>query len=72
MNYYGSHKDTHGTTYTTVDQPSVTTFDFEVNKTIENKNFYFGLYNITDVEYERPNGYNQDGINFKAGFRITL
>ena len=54
MNYHGSHKDIDGTTYATVDKPSVTTFDFEVNKTIENKMLYFGLYNITDVNYERP------------------
>ena len=53
MNYLKS-KDIDGTTYATVDKPSVTTFDFEVNKTIENKMLYFGLYNITDVNYERP------------------
>ena len=72
MNYHGSHKDIDGTTYATVDKPSVTTFDFEVNKTIENKMLYFGLYNITDVNYERPDGYNQDGINFKAGIKIVM
>ena len=46
--------------------------DLELNQTMENKMFYLGLYNITDEKYEQPDGYNQLGINFQAGIRITM
>lgn len=29
---------------------------------------YAGIDNITDVDYERPDGYNQSNRNFTLGF----
>ena len=72
MNYYGDHKDIDSSTYQTIDKDSITTFDLELNQTMENKMFYLGLYNITDEKYEQPDGYNQLGFNFQAGIRITM
>ena len=72
MNYYGDHKDIDSLTYQTIDKDSITTFDLELNQTMENKMFYLGLYNITNEKYEQPDGYNQLGINFQAGIRITM
>ena len=72
MNYYGDHKDIDSSTFQTIDKDSITTFDLELNQTMENKMFYLGLYNITDEKYEQPDGYNQLGINFQAGIRITM
>ena len=72
MNYYGDHKDIDSATWQTIDKDSITTFDIELNKTHENKMIYLGLYNITDQQYEQPDGYNQMGINFQAGFKVTM
>tara|TARA_B100000212_G_scaffold223834_1_gene169827 strand:+ start:254 stop:1990 length:1737 start_codon:yes stop_codon:yes gene_type:complete len=72
MNYYGDHKDIDSSTFQTIDKDSITTFDLELNQMMENKMFYLGLYNITDEKYEQPDGYNQLGINFQAGIRITM
>ena len=72
MNYYGDHKDIDSATWQTIDKDSITTFDVELNKTHENKMIYLGLYNITDEQYEQPDGYNQMGINFQAGFKVTM
>lgn len=72
MNYYGDHKDIDSSTFQTIDKDSITTFDLELNQLMENKMFYLGLYNITDEKYEQPDGYNQLGINFQAGIRITM
>ena len=72
MNYYGDHKDIDSSTFQTIDKDSITTFDLELNQIMENKMFYLGLYNITDEKYEQPDGYNQLGINFQAGIRITM
>ena len=33
---------------------------------------YFGLYNITDVNYERPDGYNSRWYKQKAGIKIIM
>ncbi len=72
MNYYGDHKDIDSATWQTIDKDSITTFDVELNKSHENKMIYLGLYNITDEQYEQPDGYNQMGINFQAGFKVTM
>ena len=72
MNYYGDHKDIDSATWQTIDKDSITTFDVELNKSHENKMIYLGLYNITDEQYEQPDGYNQMGINFQAGFKVRM
>ncbi len=69
LNYYGNHKDIDSQTFTTIDKDDITTIDFILNKEVDNKLFYTGLYNITDEDYERPDGYNQLGINWKAGIK---
>ena len=72
MNYYGKHKDIDSTTYSTINKDAITTFDLVLNKSVENKLFYLGVYNITDEQYEQPDGYNQMGINVQAGVKVTL
>ena len=69
LNYYGNHKDIDSQTWATIDKDDITTIDLILNKEVDNKLFYTGLYNITDENYEQPDGYNQLGFNFKAGIR---
>ena len=69
LNYYGNHKDIDSQTWATIDKDDITTIDLILNKEVDNKLFYTGLYNITDEKYEQPDGYNQLGFNFKAGIK---
>ena len=69
LNYYGNHKDIDSQTWATIDKDDITTIDLILNKEVDNKLFYTGLYNITDENYEQPDGYNQLGFNFKAGIK---
>ena len=69
VNYYGSHIDIDSQTYARVKMKSVTTMDlgYSVNK--GDLTFYGKLNNILDEDYQRPDGYNQDGRNFTLGFK---
>ena len=69
LNYYGKHKDINSTTFQTIDVKSVTTLDAEITYEKNNLEMFAGIYNISNEQYERPNGYSQLGRNFEVGFR---
>lgn len=68
-NYYGSHIDTDSVTYNNKNMPAVSTFDLSADYNINNIILYGKLNNLTDVKYERPDGYNQLGRNFIIGLK---
>ena len=69
INYYGEHLDIDSVTYATIPKPEVTTVDFGVSKYIGDYLIYSKLNNAFDENYERPDGYNQDGRNFNFGIK---
>ena len=69
VDYYGKHKDISSTTFQTIDVSSIVTYNTEVKYNKNKLDVFAGIYNISDTEYERPNGYSQLGRNFKLGFR---
>lgn len=69
VDYYGKHKDISSTTFQTIDVSSIVTYNTEVKYNKNKLDVFAGIYNISDKEYERPNGYSQLGRNFKLGFR---
>ena len=69
VDYYGKHKDISNTTFQTIDVSSIITYNTEVKYNKNNLDVFAGIYNISNKQYERPNGYSQLGRNFKLGFR---
>lgn len=69
-NYYGKHKDIDSKTFATIDKSSVITYDAELKYVKDSIEIFTGLYNISNKEYERPDGYSQLGRNWKAGFKV--
>ena len=69
VDYYGKHKDIDSTTYQTIDVGSVITYNSEIKYNKNNLDVFAGIYNISNEQYERPDGYSQLGRNFKLGFR---
>ena len=69
INYYGEHLDVDSVTYATIPKSEVTTVDFGVSKYIGDYLIYSKLNNAFDEDYERPDGYNQDGRNFNFGIK---
>jgi len=72
VNYFGEHLDLDYQTFGTVSMPSVTTVDLSTEFEKGGLTFYGKLSNITNVDYERPDGYNQYGRNFTIGFKKTF
>ena len=72
VNYYGSHLDIDNQTFATKSMPSTTTIDLFYNHTKGDLTFYGKVGNITDVDYERPDGYNQLGRTITLGFKKTF
>ena len=71
-NYYGDHLDINSITFATERQPSISTVDFGYSYIFDNYNYYANLNNITDLNYERPHGYNQLGRNFEIGLKYIF
>jgi len=72
-NYYGSHQDINSVTWATETQPSTSTVDLNYEfYHKQNKKFYANIGNVFDAEYERPNGYAQQGRNFEIGVKIDF
>ena len=69
VNYFGEHRDIDYQTFGTVDMPSVTTADLFTEYEKGGLTFYGKLGNITNVDYERPDGYNQNGRTLTIGFK---
>ena len=70
IDYYGKHKDINSATWETVSVDSVVTYNSEIKYRKNNIEVYTGLYNISNKEYQRPNGYSQLGRNWTAGFKV--
>ena len=71
-NYYGDHLDINSVTFATERQPSISTIDIGYSYIFDNYNYYANLNNITDLNYERPHGYNQLGRNFEFGLEYIF
>ena len=62
ISYFGKHKDTHSSNYSTITVGSEITADLKTGYNInENSKLELNINNILDNNYERPHGYNQDG-----------
>ena len=72
VNYYGSHLDIDNTTYAKIKMESVTTADLFYKVDKGGLTIYGKLSNITDEDYERPDGYNQLGRSFNIGLKKTF
>lgn len=71
-NYYGKHKDIDSVTYLNKSVEAVSTFDLSA-KYVKNKvTYYTNFDNIFDKNYERPDGYNQNGRTLSAGIKINF
>ena len=71
-NYYGDHLDINSVTFATERQPSISTVDIGYSYIFDNYSYYANLNNITDLNYERPHGYNQLGRNFEIGLKYIF
>ena len=69
--YTGKHLDIDSQTYATIEKPAVDIINFHTKYEInESSDFILSVNNLTDVDYERPDGYAQDGRNFLLTFKI--
>lgn len=68
LNYFGKHLDIHSSTYETIEMQDKLILNLSAKKDILGLTFFGRFSNITDVDYERPHGYNQLGRNFELGF----
>lgn len=71
-NYYGSHVDTDSKTWQRKDMNAVSTFDISAKYTKNKVTYYTQFNNIFDKQYERPDGYNQNGRTLTAGIKINF
>ena len=75
VNYVGPQYDIHGSTYTRIKAESITTVDVFAEKHFGDRyqtKLYAGIDNLTDLDYERPSGYNQPGRTFKVGLKYNF
>lgn len=68
-NFYGKHKDIDSATYDKITMPDVSVFDLTAQYKVGNSTIYSGIDNVFDKQYERPDGYNQNGRYFKIGIK---
>ena len=68
INYYGSHLDIDSKTYSKIKMKEVITTNLFYKVEEGGLTMYAGIDNITDVDYERPDGYNQLDRTFTFGF----
>lgn len=71
--FYGKHKDTHSTNYTTIERPAQHTvnagFDFAIK---DNMTVSGVVSNLLDAENERPHGYSQPGQEYNLTFKYKF
>lgn len=70
VDYYGKHKDLDSSTWQTITVDPITTYNAEIVYRKDNLELFTGLYNISNKNYQRPNGYAQLGRNWTAGFKV--
>jgi len=69
--YTGKHLDIDSQTYATVEKPAVDIINFHSKYELnESSDLILSVNNLTDVDYERPDGYAQDGRNFLLTFKV--
>ncbi len=69
--YTGQHLDIDSQTYATIEKPAVDIINFHSKYELnESSDLIFSVNNLTDVDYEKPDGYAQDGRNFLLTFKI--
>jgi vitamin B12 transporter len=71
-NYYGSHVDIDSNTWQRKDVGGVSTFDLSAKHTKNKVTYYTNINNLFDKQYERPDGYNQNGRTLTAGIKINF
>jgi len=68
--FVGEHVDTDASTYARKDMPGVHVFDLHHSVNFDNDtSITASLMNATDEDYERPDGYNQDGRNWQITYK---
>lgn len=70
--YYGNHLDTHSSTYKTIEMPEKIIYNLNAQHDVLGLTMFGKLSNITDEDYERPHGYNQNGRTLTLGFKKTF
>lgn len=69
--YTGKHLDIDSQTYATIEKPAVDLLNFHSKYELnESSDLILSVNNVTDVNYERPDGYAQDGRNFLVTFKL--
>ena len=71
-NYYGSHIDIDSTSWQRKNVASTSTFDVGAKYIKDKVTYYTTVNNMFDKQYERPDGYNQNGRTLTAGFKINF
>ena len=69
VDYYGKHKDIDSNSFQTINIDAVVTYNAEIDYKKNDWEVFLGIYNISNKQYQRPNGYSQLGRNAEMGFR---
>ena len=73
MLYYGEHKDTHSSNYSTITVDKQITSNLEAGYNVtDDSSVVLSINNIFDNNYERPHGYNQDGRNLSLAYKLKF
>lgn len=71
--YYGKHKDTHSSNYSTITVDKQITSNLEAGYNVtDDSSVVLSINNIFDNDYERPHGYNQDGRNLSLAYKLKF
>ena len=67
MNYkhYGKHFDTHSINFNTIEMDSTDIVNLNLSKNVKNTKYILKINNLFNENYQRPHGYEQNGIDFK-------
>ena len=70
--YYGNHLDTHSCSKKTISKADTVIYNLKGQIVVLGVTMFGKLSNITDEDYERPHGYNQNGRTLTLGFKKTF
>lgn len=71
--YYGDHRDTDSVNWSTITVKERTTADLTAGYYLtQDSEIVLNVKNLTDDQYERPDGYNQGGRNITVGWKLKF
>jgi len=71
--YYGDHRDTDSVNWSTITVKERTTGDLTAGYYLtQDSEITLNVKNITNDQYERPDGYNQGGRNITLGWKLKF